>query len=75
MNLNKLAQAPYINILQAKQSDASTQFYDANHLYLMKIAIIKKSQEKKQPHFKSYITYNKEDLPNQNYAVSSKFRR
>jgi hypothetical protein len=44
-----LAQTPYINILQAKQSDASTQFYDANHLYLMKIAIIKNSQEKSSP--------------------------
>jgi hypothetical protein len=41
----------------------------------MKIALIKKKPQKKQYHFKSYIIYNKEDLPNQNYGVSSKFRR
>jgi hypothetical protein len=34
--------------LHAKQSDASIQFYDANHLYLMKKALIKKDQQKKK---------------------------
>jgi hypothetical protein len=53
LNLNKLAKAQYINILQAKQSDASTQFYDANHLYLMRIALIKENSRKKQHHFKT----------------------
>jgi hypothetical protein len=32
LNLKKMAQAPYVNALQTKQSDASIQFYDANHL-------------------------------------------
>ncbi len=30
-------------------------FYNANYLYLMRIAIIKESSRKKQHHFKSYI--------------------
>ncbi len=50
-----------------------TDFYDANHLYLMKQHLSKRISEK-QYHFKSYIIYNKEDLPNQNPRVSSKFR-
>jgi hypothetical protein len=41
-----MAQAQNVNILHAKQSDASIQFYDANHLYLMKIARIKRDQQK-----------------------------
>jgi hypothetical protein len=32
LNLKKMAQAQSVNILHAKQSDASIQFYDANHL-------------------------------------------
>jgi hypothetical protein len=32
LNLKKMAQAQNVNILHAKQSDASIQFYDANHL-------------------------------------------
>jgi hypothetical protein len=61
-----------INILQAKQSNASTQFYDANHLYLMKIAIIENLKKKAAP---LQIIHNKEDLSNQNPVVSSTFRR
>jgi hypothetical protein len=71
-----MAQAQIVNILQAKQSNASIQLYDAIHLYLMRVALIKKDQQKKKQHrFKSLIIYSKEDLSNQNRRVSSNFRR
>jgi hypothetical protein len=42
--LNNLATTQDVNILHAQQSDASFpfNFYNANHLYLMKIALIER---------------------------------
>jgi hypothetical protein len=45
-SLNKLTQAQYVNALQTEQSDAPIQFYGANYLYLMKIALIKENSRK-----------------------------
>jgi hypothetical protein len=46
-NLNKQAYAQYKNTLQKEQSDAPCNFIKLYHLYLMKIALIKKNQRKK----------------------------
>ncbi len=62
-NLNKQAYAQYEDALQNEQSDAPCNFIKLYHLYLMKIALIKKNQqEKRQHHLKISSIRNKDDL-------------
>jgi hypothetical protein len=49
----------------------TTKFYKANHLYLMKIALIGKNQQKNKT---TSTPRNEEDSPNQNQVDSSNFR-
>jgi hypothetical protein len=75
-NLSKQAYAQYENALQTEQSDAPCNFIKLYHLYLMKIALIKKNQqEKRQHHLKISSIRNKDDLSHQKRGESSKFRR
>jgi hypothetical protein len=75
-NLNKQAYAQYKNTLQKEQSDAPCNFIKLYHLYLMKIALIKKNQqEKRQHHLKISSIRNEDDLSHQKREGSSKFRR
>ncbi len=75
-NLNKQASAQYKNTLQKEQSDAPCNFIKLYHLYLMKVALIKKNQqEKKQHHLKISPIRNEDDLSHQKHGESSKFRR
>jgi hypothetical protein len=46
LNLNKQAKAQYVNALQTEQSDAPCNFVTLNHLYLMRIALIKEISRK-----------------------------
>jgi hypothetical protein len=65
-NLNKQAYAQYKNTLQKEQSDAPCNFIKLYHLYLMKIALIKKNQqEKRQHHLKISSIRNEDDLSHQ----------
>jgi hypothetical protein len=48
-NLNKQAYAQYEDALQKEQSDAPCNFIKLYHLYMMKIALIKRIAEKSTP--------------------------
>jgi hypothetical protein len=75
-NLNKQAYAQYENALQTEQSDAPCNFIKLYHLYLMKIALIKRvNKEKRQHHLKKSSIRNEDDLLHQKRRESSKFRR
>ncbi len=50
------------------------QLYDANHLYLTKIALIKKNLQEKH-HLEISSIRNEDDLSYQKRGESSKFRR
>ena len=47
LNLNKQAEAQYVNALKTEQSDATCNFVTLNHLYLMRIALIKGISKRK----------------------------
>jgi hypothetical protein len=51
----------------------TTKLYKANHLYLMKIALIEKKNQQRNK--TTSITRNEEDPPNQNRGDSFNFRR
>jgi hypothetical protein len=52
------------------------QLYEANHLYLMKIALITKNlQKKKKHHLKISSIHSEDDLSYQKREESSKIRR
>ncbi len=74
-NLNKQAYAQYENALQTEQSDAPCNFIKLYHLYLMKIALIKRISRKDKQHFKISFIHNEDDPPHKNRGESSKFRR
>jgi hypothetical protein len=59
--------------VQVSQTNNSSKLYDANHLYLMKIALIKIINSKITPLQEEIIC--KDDLSHQKRVESSKFRR
>ncbi len=74
-NLNKQAYAQYEDALQKEQSDAPCNFIKLYHLYMMKIALIKRSTKKNQHHLKIPSIHNEEDPSHQNRGESSEIRR
>jgi hypothetical protein len=58
-------------VLQQEVANDNKKLYKANHLYLMKIALIEKKQQRNKT---TSITRNGEDPPNQNQGDSSNFR-
>ncbi len=72
----KLRNARMQNDNTSTPSSSSTQFpifYDANHLYLMTIALIRKNKNNNTTLSTNHLY--EEDLPNHNSEISSKFRR
>jgi hypothetical protein len=51
------------------------QLYEANHLYLMKIALITKNLQEKKHHLKISSIHSEDDLSYQKREESSKIRR
>ena len=73
-NLNKQAYAQYKNTLQKEQSDAPCNFIKLYHLYLMKIALIKKNQKKKDNTTSRYHPSVMKMTHQSKPRISSKFR-
>jgi hypothetical protein len=59
--------------VQVSQTNNSSKLYDANHLYLMKKALIEIINSKITPLQEEIIC--KEDPSNKNRSISSSFRR
>jgi hypothetical protein len=61
------------SLLQEDKQTPFPIFYDANHLYLMKIALTKETRIITPPQVQ--IIYSKDDLSHQKLGESSKYRR